>query len=172
MARKQTDPKNDEKWIDHTNVTTKFLAEVLGLSATMVGKLYQDRVYKQNGKRGKYSLTDAVPRYIQSIKTSGTAEAGARLKVQQERKLKIANDAAERNLVDIDEAAEVFRVVCTSLRSAITAIPRRTANEVSKAKTAAACRKILESEYSAVINEFEKPLREYFGDAWNDPKGK
>lgn len=158
--------------LDPTNVSTTFLAEVLGVTRDAVSKLYAQRVILQNGKRGKYNLVDAVPAYVQSIKTSGTAEAGARLKVQQERKLKIANDAAERNLVDIDEAAEVFRQVCLSLRSAMTAIPRRTASEVSKAKTAAACRKILENEYSEVFYEWAKPFKEFFGDAWNDPKGK
>jgi len=158
--------------LDPTNVSTAFLAEVLGVTRDAVSKLYAQRVILQNGKRGKYNLTEAVPAYLQSIKTSGTAEAGARIKVQQERKLKIANDAAERNLVDIDEAAEVFRQVCTSLRSAMSAIPRRTANEVSKAKTAAACRKILEREYAEVFYEWAKPFKEFFGDAWNDPKGK
>ncbi len=158
--------------LDPTNVSTTFLAEVLGVTRDAVSKLYAQRVILQNGKRGKYNLTEAVPAYLQSIKTSGTAEAGARLKVQQERKLKIANDAAERNLVDIDEAAEVFRQVCTSLRSAMGAIPRRTANKVSKAQTAAACREILENEYSEVFYEWAKPFKEFFGDAWNDPKGK
>ena len=158
--------------LDPTNVSTTFLAEVLGVTRDAVSKLYAQRVILQNGKRGKYNLTEAVPAYLQSIKTSGAAEAGARLKVQQERKLKIANDAAERYLVDIDDAAEVFRQVCTSLRSAITAIPRRTANEVNKAPNAAACRKILENEYSEVFYEWEKPFKDFFGDAWNDPKGK
>ena len=168
MSKKKAAVKDGENWVNHTNVSTQFLAEVLGLSATMVGKLYQDRVYKQNGKRGKYSLTDAVPAYIQSIKTSGSAEAGAKLKIQQERKLKLANDAAERRLVKIDDAAEVLRHVCVSFRSAISAIPRRMATKLSDTSDAAVCRELLENEYSEVFYEWEKPFREYFGDAWDD----
>ncbi len=88
MAAKQPDPKNDEVRIDPTNVSSKFLAALLGMTVSGLSKLYGERVLTQNGRRGKYDITEQVPIYIQSIKSSGTVEAGAKLKIQQERKLK------------------------------------------------------------------------------------
>ena len=91
MAAKPIDPKNDELRIDPTNVSSKFLAALLGVTASGLSKLYGERVVTQTGRRGKYDITEQVPRYIQSIKSSGTAEAGARLKVAQREKLEIEN---------------------------------------------------------------------------------
>lgn len=167
MKAKKPEPKNDEFHIDPSNVATSFLAEVLGLTQAMVSRLYQTRVIIQNGRRGKYDLRDAVPKYIQSIRSGGTAVAAEKLKIQQERKLKIANDVAAGELVKIADAAEVFRASTLSWRSGASALPRRLATELSNQGDAAKCRELLASEIDALYDEWEKPLREYFGDAWN-----
>jgi hypothetical protein len=120
-------------------------------------------VIVQNGRRGKYDLFDAVPKYIQSIRTSGTAEAGERLKIQQERKLKIANDLAAGSLVKIDDAAEVFRQACITWRAGASALPRRLATELANISDAAKIRELLVHEIDELYGEFEKGIRERFG---------
>jgi hypothetical protein len=139
------------------------MAEVLGVASTVVSKLYAQRTIVQNGKRGRYDLTDAVPKYIQSIRTSGTAEAGERLKIQQERKLRLLNDATAGDLVKISDAAEVFRAACISWRAGASAIPRRLATELSNTSDAAKCRDLLANEIDELYGEFEKGIRERFG---------
>lgn len=163
---KKVEPKKGEFLIDPTNVPTSFLADVLGVAASYVSTLFSKRVIAQNGKRGRYDLTDAVPMYIQSIRTSGTAEAGEKLKIQQERKLRIQNDQSSGALVKIADAAEVYRQACLSWRAGASALPRRLATELSNTKSAAACRELLVHEIDDLFTEFEKPLREYFGDVW------
>ena len=165
MAEKKTDPEKGEFLIDARSVSSKFLAELLGMTVSGLSKLYQERVVTQNGKRGKYDLLDTIPRYLQSIRSSGTAEAGAKLKVQQERKLRVANDLVEGGLIKIDDAAEVFREACISWRSGASALPRRLATELSNTRDAAKIREILDHELSDLYHEFEKPLRERFGTA-------
>lgn len=168
MTGKKPDPKNSDFRTLAGNVATGVLAELLGLTQPAVSKLYQERVITQNGRRGKYDLFETIPKYIQSIRTSGTAEAGARLKVQQERKLRIANDVAAGELVKIDDAAEVLRAASISWRAGAGAIPRRLATELSNTADAAVCRELIANELDALFDEWEKPLREYFGDAWNN----
>ena len=161
------DPKNEQKSLDPTNVSSVVLAKLLGLSAPVVSKLFQSRTILQNGRRGKYDLFDAVPRYIQSIRTSGTAEAGEKLKIQQERKLRLANDAAAGSLVKVDDAAEVFRAACIAWRAGASAIPRRLATELSNTTDAVVVRERIADEIADLYTEFEKPLREYFGAAFD-----
>ena len=166
MTEKKPDLKNGEKLIDPSNVSGVFLASVLGLAVPYVSALFSKRVILQNGRRGKYNLTQAVPLYVQSLRTSGTAEAGEKLKIQQERKLKIANDVASGELIKVAAAAEVFRASTLSWRAGASAMPRRLATELSNQGDASAVREILANEIDALFIEWEKPLREYFGDAW------
>ncbi len=169
MTVKKPEPKIDQFHTLARDVRTKDLAEVLGMTQPATSKLYAQRVILQNGKRGRYDLFDTVPRYIQSIRSSGTAEAGARLKIAQRQKLEIENQRVRGELVKIDDAAEVFRAACISWRAGASAIPRRLATELSNTKSAAACRELLVNEFAALFVEFEKPLREYFGDALDLP---
>jgi len=157
------DPKNVQKPIDPGNVTTSFLAKVLGMTQPHTSALFAKRVILQNGKRGRYDLTDAVPRYIQSIRTSGTAEAGEKLKIQQERKLRLLNDSTAGDLVKIADAAEVFCAACITWRAGASAIPRRLATELSNTTDAAKIRELLANEIDELYGEFEKGIRERFG---------
>lgn len=167
------DPKNGQKPIDPSNVSTAIMAQVIGSPAAYVSQLFSKRVIIQNGRRGKYDLFDAVPKYIQSIRTSGTAEAGEKLKVQQERKLRLQNDEVAGKLIRVDDAAEVFRTACIAWRSGASALPRRLATELSNQGDASVVRERLADEIAELYAEFEKPLREYYGDAWgSDPPVK
>ena len=167
---KRLDLKNDELRAANSDVTTSYLAELLGITQPAASKLYQARTIVQNGKRGRYDLHDAIPRYIQSIRSSGTAEASARLKVAQREKLEIENRRVRRQTVAITDAAEVFRQACISWRAGASAIPRRLATELGNTKSAVACREILANEIGDLFTEVEKPFSEYFGESWNSPR--
>jgi hypothetical protein len=135
-----------------------FLAEVLGVTTHVVSDLYRARVIKQNGNRGKYKLSDAVPQYLESIRTSGTAEASAKLKIQQERKLAIQNDQAAGLLVRIVDAAEALRVGCLAWRAGAAALPRRVATKFANTTSASTIRQALTHELNELCRDFEKPI--------------
>lgn len=169
MAAKKLDPENEPLRIDPMNVSSKFLAALLGMTVSGLSKLYSERVVTQNGRRGKYDITEQVPRYIQSIRSSGTAEAGAKLKVAQREKLEIENRRVRGETVAIADAAEMYRQACITWRSGASAIPRRLATELSNTRSAAACRELLANEIGDLFNEVEKPFSKYFGESWDDP---
>ena len=167
MNRKRVDLITEQFRTLAKNVTTSVLGDLLGMTQPATSQLYARRVILQNGKRGRYDLFDTIPRYLQSIRSSGTAEAGARLKIAQREKLEIQNQQVRAELVRIDVAAEVFRAACISWRAGASAIPRRLATELSNTTSAVACRELLVNELADLFIEFEKPLREYFGNAFD-----
>ena len=164
MSNKKVDPKNVAFREVAANCPTGVLAELLGLTQAVVSRLYQSRVIIQNGRRGKYDIFDAIPKYLQSIRTSGTADAGARLKITQREQLEIQNAKERGELVKVDDAAEVFRQACISWRAGASAIPRRMASELSDD-----AREQLTNEIADLFAEVEKPFSEYFGAGWNSP---
>ena len=158
--------------IDPTNVSSNYLAEVLGLTRHGVGRLYATGVIQQNGvARGKYSLFDAVPAYLDHLRANKGSDVEARLKLAQVEKIKNQIEKMKNDLVRTSDAAEVFRVAWTALRDAAMQIPKRV-SRAAKLKNRFQVRKKLADEINELLYESEKPLREYFGDAWNDPKGK
>ena len=104
--------------IDPTNVSSSYLAEVLGMTRHGVSKLYALGVVTQNGRaRGKYNLYDAVPAYLNYLRESEGETADVRLKRQQELKLRLQNDKTEAGLIRIDDAAEAFKLGIAIFRS-------------------------------------------------------
>ena len=95
--------------IDPTNVSSNYLAEVLGMTRHGVSKLYAAGVLTQNGiARGKYNLYDAVPAYLNYLRENHGETADVLLKRQQELKLRLQNDKTEAGLVRITDAAQIF----------------------------------------------------------------
>ena len=156
--------------IDPTNVSSSDLAVVLGVTRDAVSKLYATGVIRQNGvARGKYDLFDAVPAYLDHLRSNKGSDVGARLKLAQERKLRLENDRAENDLVKTSDAAEIYRQACITFRSGATAIPKRLATKLSNATDPVVCRELLANEFSALSIEYEKMFRDFFGDAWDAP---
>ena len=95
--------------IDATNVSSNYLAEVLGMTRHGISKLYAAGVLTQNGTaRGKYNLYDAVPAYLNHLRENHGETADVKLKRQQELKLRLQNDKTEAGLVRITDAAQIF----------------------------------------------------------------
>ena len=154
--------KKDDGLIDPTNVASNYIAKVCGITAQQVSNLRASRTLRTNGKRGRYSLTDAVPQYIDSIRTAGGAEAKQKLAIQQERKLRLANDKAAGELVKIADAAEVYRQACLAWRAGSNALPRRLANQLSNESNPALIQKLLSNEFAELFTNMVGPLQEYF----------
>lgn len=157
-------PAAKPKPFDPENCSTKDLARVLGINADKVSVLYRQRTILQNGKRGKYNLFDAVPKYLESIRTSGTAEAGERLKLAQRRKIEIQNDKAEGKLVDVDDVAATLGAAAAGFMSVWRAIPRRTAAALSTFTTEKQCRELLENENEHAREQLAEPIREFYAE--------
>lgn len=155
----------DAGLIDPADVASKLLAKVLGVTAQYVSNLRAARTLRTNGKRGRYSLYDAVPQYLDSIRTAGGAEAKQKLAIQQERKLRLANDKVAGSLVRVGDAAEAYRQGCLAWRAGANALPRRLANQLSNESNPARIQKLIANEFAELYIAFEAPLRKYFADA-------
>lgn len=150
--------------IDPANVPSKFLAEVLAVTTQTVSRLQTERIIRNNGRRARYDLRTAVPQYVSSLRGTGAAEAKAKLAVQQERKLRLANDKEAGRLVPVEDAAEVFRTYCLTWRAGAAALPRRLATQLSNETNPTVIQKALVNEFAQLFEEMESGLREYFDD--------
>ena len=91
---------------DLSNVSSSFLAEVLGVTRNAVSKLYATGVIRQNGvARGKYSLFDAVPAYLDHLRANKGSDVNARLKLAQVEKIQQYVEQMENELVKTSDAA-------------------------------------------------------------------
>lgn len=140
------------------------LGEVLGLTQQQVLRLFKARTIPQNGKSGRYDIFKAVPQYVQSIKTSGTAEAGERLKIEQRRKLKLQNDTAAGILVPLADIASVINQAAAGFLATWKSIPRRVAAKLAATDDSATVREILENESSNARAELAAPIRKFYVD--------
>lgn len=154
--------KNAERLVDIDNAPNNLLAELIGVTPRHTSQLSAEGVIANNGRRGKYKLAEAIPRYIGSIRKSGAAEARANLAVQQERKLRIANDKQAGELVPVEEAANAFRQYCLIWRAGANALPRRLATQLSNESNPAAIQRLLSEEFAELFETMEGGLREYF----------
>ena len=157
-------PAKAAKPFDPHNVGGQTLADVLGLNRRQVTNLYQQRTIAQNGKRGRYDIFECVPRYVQSIKTSGTAEAGERLKIAQRKKIEAQNEAAADLVIPIGDVAGILNASAAGFLSAWRALPRRIAGKLALLKDAKRCRELIENESAKARLELFTPIRKFYID--------
>lgn len=157
-------PAKAAKSFDPHDVSGQMLADVLGLTRQRILHLKQNGTFAQNGTRGRYDIFECVPRYVQSIKTSGTAEAGERLKIAQRRKLELQNDTAVGLLVPIADLAGTLNESAAGFLAAWRAIPRRIAGNLAVLKDAKRCRELLEHEAAKARLELFAPIRKFYTD--------
>ena len=157
-------PDKAAKPFDPHNVSGQMLADVLGLNRRQVTNLYQQRTIAQNGKRGRYDIFECVPRYVQSIKTSGTAEAGERLKIAQRKKIEQQNDTAAGLLVPLADVAGTLNESVAGFLSAWRALPRRIAGKLAVLRDAKRCRELIENEAAKARLELFAPIRKFYAD--------
>jgi len=155
--------------IDPTNVSSNYLAEVLGITRHGVSKLYAAKVIKQNGiARGKYNLADAVTAYSKYLRDNKGSDVATKLKLAQTRKLEIQNDKTENALVKIEDAAQAYRVGCLYWRALMAELPKRLAPRIAKANDPEEIRELLRDGLNGVSTTFEKGLNEAIQGATNE----
>lgn len=157
-------PAKAAKPFDQHDVSGETLADLLGLSRMQVLRLKQGGTITQNGKQGRYDIFECVPRYVQSIKTSGTAEAGERLKIAQRKKIEQQNEAAAGLVIPIGDVAGILNASAAGFLSAWRALPRRVASKLALLRDAKACRELIEDESSKSRLELFTPIRKFYRD--------
>ena len=166
MTRKRIDPKNDAFRIESSNVSTLFLAEILGVTSDAVTRLHRAGVIKQNGKaRGKYDLFEAVNAFLDHLRKTKGSDVAVRLTLARAKKLELENDRVENELVKTSDAAVVFRAASTSWRNEASKLPQRVARRIAKSKDPSEIREILRDELDQVFYRFEKGLNQHLDGA-------
>ena len=144
---------------DLSNVSSSFLAEILGVTRDAVSKLYATAVILQNGvARGKYSLFDAVPAYLDHLRANKGSDVSARLKLAQVEKIQQYVEQMKNELVKTSDAAAVFRVASTAWRDEASKLPQRGARRIAKSKDPSEIRELLRDELEQIFYRFEKGL--------------
>ena len=134
--------------IDATNVSTKDLAAILGMTRDGVTRLCRAGVITQNGiARGKYDLREAVPAYLNYLRENHGETADVRLKRQQELKLRLQNDKKEAELVNVNDAAQIFAAAHSLFVSLHEDALEGIAAEVAKTDLPRKVRKILSAGF-------------------------
>jgi len=150
---------------DLTNVSSAFLAEVLGMTRHGVSKLYALGVIKQNGRaRGKYSLFDAVPAYLDYLRaTKGGDSPDTRLKMEQARKLRLQIEKMEAELVDTGIAAQVFATFAATLRQLVNSRIDRLADRIAKCDDSGGVANMMQSELDDIAHTIVDETLEVIG---------
>ncbi len=144
---------------DLSNVSSSFLAEILGVTRDAVSKLHATGVIKQNGvARGKYSLFDAVPAYLDYVRANKGSDVDARLKLAQEQKIRQHVEIMENELVAIGDVKTVFGHAALLWGNAAMALPKRIAPKIAKTTSQTKIRKMLQAELDKLFPPFEKAI--------------
>ena len=173
MAAKNVDPKNAQLRIDSSNVSTLYLAEILGITSDAVTRLSRAGVIRQNGQaRGKYNLYDAVPAYLDHLRKGKGSDVAIRLTLERARKLEIENDRRESELVKTSQAVEVLRAASRHWKSIADGVPKRIAPRLAKIKNPVEVGKVLRDELDGIYWEWEKGLKNLKQGTSNESENK
>jgi len=162
MTKKNADPKTEQFRMEFSNVSTMYLAQVLGVTTDAVTKLHSAGIIKQNGKaRGKYDLVDATNAYLEHLRDSKGSDVAIRLTLARAKKLELENDRVESELVKTTDVVEVFRAASLHWKSIADGIPKRIASRFAKIKNPDKVRTILREELDGMYYEFDKGLNHH-----------
>ena len=160
VTAKKPEPKNAQFRIDSSNVSTTFLAEILGVTSDAITRLSRAGVIRQNGKaRGKYDLFEATNAYLEHLRNSKGSDVAIRLTLARAKKLELENDRRESELVRTKDAVEVFATASTHWKSIADGLPKRIASRLAKIKNLDKARLLLREALDGLYSEFEKGLK-------------
>lgn len=140
-------------------VNTQTLAECLGVTKRMIGKLAEDGVIDRVA-RGKYDLADCVKKYIE-FRISGVKNKGPRsldsIKADHEvlkmRKTELSIRLIEGKLHRADDVRRFWTSMAAAVKSRLLAIPVKVTPEVAGLEDRAEIQKILSREIADALNE-------------------
>ena len=138
------------------------LARILGLTPARVSQLKSDGVLTAVSG-GKFDLPKAIQSYIAFLETGALSpeltEHRARLLKQQERRLRIANDRAEKLVINTADVKQLIGLLISIAKTQIQALPGRCAAIVASGNSAVAYAKLREetnSTLNAMADEVAK----------------
>ena len=155
--------------LNAADVSAKYLAELLDLTTVRVSQLCTTGVIPNNGTRGRYTLFDAVPAYVDYLHANKGDDAAVRLTLARAKKLELENDRRGKELVKTTDALEVFRVASTAWRDEANKIPQRVARRIAKSNSPDEIRMILRDAMDGIYGAVEKPFQAHFGATWDSP---
>jgi hypothetical protein len=97
--------------LDRARITIPQLADLLGVSRAWVGQCQKRGVLTRTDDDGRVQLGANVRRYLAHVGRARGDDGKGELVAEQTRKLKLANDQLEENLVDCDLAVELVRAL-------------------------------------------------------------
>lgn len=150
-----------EKITDETEVDTKELALVFGVSVRRVQQLAQDGIINAV-KRGSFNLSDSVRRYINFL-SSRERDMSPQEKARQDAELSIKKAKAITAVLEANElqgkmhrsedVAAMTSDLVYAIRGMLIALPGRVAVDVAAAQTPAEASEIVRKEIHKVMNE-------------------
>lgn len=140
-------------------VNTQTLAECLGISKRMVGKLVEDGTINRVS-RGRYDLGECVQAYIE-FRISGVKNRGPRsldsIKAEHEvlkmRKTELAVRLIEGKLHRAEDVKLLWTSMAAAVKSRLLAIPVKVTPEIAGLEDRAEIQKILSREVADALNE-------------------
>ena len=138
-------------------------ADILGITRQRVSQLRSQGIIKNNGKRGRYDVPQAIKDYAAYITDNGGGDAQTRLIVQRTRKLKIENDKAEARLIDMGDAAEVLNAALSVYLTSTDEIPDTLARRLARSSSPAEIRRVIDKEFDATRDRIVSKLITMFG---------
>ena len=153
--------KTDE--FDLTNVSSTMTADIIGLTRQRVSQLRSEGVLQNNGKRGRYDLTKAVPAYIAYLKRHDGASAQTRLVVERTRKVQRENDRAEGKIISRDDAERVLTVFLKCFHDMSRELPKTLAPRLARARQPFEARRVVVKAFDELRGKLAAELQAVCG---------
>lgn len=156
-----------KKSCDLKDASSTQTADMLGITRQHVSKLCSQGILKNNGKRGRYDVPQAIKDYAAYIVGNGGGDAQTRLIIARTEKIELQNRITEQGLISIDDAKRVLTLAFEIFQTLSANLPKETAPKVAKARTATQVRGILEKEFETARAQIGNELMTVCG---LDPK--
>jgi hypothetical protein len=148
---------------DLTNVSSTLTADIIGLTRQRVSQLRSEGVLQNNGKRGRYDLTKAIPAYIAYLKRHDGGSAQTRLVVERTRKLQRENDKAEGQIISRDDAERVLTVFIQGITDLSKDLPKTLAPRLARARQPFEARGLVVKAFDELRSKLTAELRAVCG---------
>lgn len=139
-------------------VSAPALGALLGKTDRWVRGLENDGVFTK-AERGLYPLAPSLQAYVAHVRESEIAKAArepsAKTAIDRERarKLRLENDARERELIPMDEALAAIDFILAEVRNGLAGVAARVSDDVRE-------RRRIDDQIDAVLGDLDTKLRE------------
>lgn len=146
-----------------TEVSTKELADILGLTERRVQQMAQEGVIQKIAKN-RFMLADSVQRYVKSVTREEKSEddkklekarlfAETQIKTSKAAITKLEAEELKGNMHRSEDVAAVMEDLVYAMRGALNALPGRLAIDIVGAATPAEAAEIIKKEVYKIMDE-------------------